>query len=281
MFVNIADGRKIKRIIYSIFFLLLLPIISGHEIERSFATELSFFKYPIAAVYVTAILLAILVLISILVKEKLQNEKIKLLLFILIVIPIILTSLYLITGTIYKNVISETKEPVHWHADFEIWTCDNQLDIIDPKGLINRIGTPLFHEHGENRIHIEGAVLEKKNIALHHFFEVIGGSLEKNKIIIPTNEKIVEYQNGDLCDGEESIVQVFLYKIKNPDPRKKSGFIYEQIKVDNFEEYILSPYSNIPPGDCIIIEFGPEKQSTDKICTSYRLAEERGHIKKA
>ena len=61
---------------------------------------------------------------------------------------------------------------------------------------------------------------------------------------------------------------------------RKSGFIYEQIKIDDFEEYIISPYSNIPPGDCIIIEFGPEKQLTDKICLPYKLAEEKGDIKK-
>ena len=120
MFVNIVNGRKTKRIIYSILcgilLLLFLPVISGHEVEIS-VTELSFFKYQIEVVYVTSILLGILVLISILVKERLQEkprtEKIKLLLFILICIPIILASLYLIAGTIYKNTISETKGPVH------------------------------------------------------------------------------------------------------------------------------------------------------------------------
>jgi hypothetical protein len=66
--------------------------------------------------------------------------------------------------------------------------------------------------------------------------------------------------------------------VTNPDPTKKSGFIYEKLKLEDFTGYVLSPYFNVPPGDCIIIEFGPSMDSTDKMCETYRLAVSKGEL---
>ena len=48
--------------------------------------------------------------------------------------------------------------------------------------------------------------------------------------------------------------------------------------MENFDDHILAPYSNIPPGDCIIIEFDTEKEKTEHICETYKVAIERGDL---
>jgi len=224
-------------------------------------------------VMIAAVIAGILVLIAIYNKEK---EDSKMFLFLGIIIPIILATVYLTGSTIYLNIISETKGPVHWHADYEVWNCGEKIDLVKPTGLSNRIGSPLFHDHGDNRIHVEGVVTDKKDVDLHNFFETIGGSLTEISLYLPTNDGYVEIADGDLCNGNSGILQVFLYKIKNPDDTK--NWIFEQQKLENFEDYVLSPYSNIPPGDCIIIEFDIEKDTTKNICETYKLAVERGDL---
>jgi len=61
-----------------------------------------------------------------------------------------------------------------------------------------------------------------------------------------------------------------------PDEQKK--WVFEQQKLENFEDYILSPHTSIPPGDCIIIEFDSDKEKTDHICETYKVSIERGDL---
>ena len=225
-------------------------------------------------IMIASIIVGVLTLFAIYNKDK--SEKTKIFLFVGIVIPIILATVYSAGSTIYLNLISETQGPVHWHADFEIWDCGQKIDLINPTGFSNRVGNPVFHEHGDDRIHVEGVVIEKNNVDLNNFFEAIGGYLDNSRLKIPTDKKVIEVKNLDLCNGEEGKLQVFLYKIKNPDAAK--NWIFEQQKLENFEDYVLSSYSQIPPGDCIIIEFDAEKESTERICSSYEVVMQRGEL---
>jgi len=225
-------------------------------------------------IMIASIIIGILILFAIYDKDR--SEKTKIFLFLGIIIPIVLATIYLGGSTIYLNVISETQGPVHWHADFEIWNCGNKIDLINPIGLSNRVGNPVFHEHGDDRIHVEGVVVEKKDADLHSFFEVVGGVINDSYFYVPTIDGYAEISNDDLCNGKQSKLQVFLYKVVNPEDGKNWAF--EQQKLDNFEDYILSPYSQIPPGDCIIIEFDAEKEKTEHICESYKVAVERGDL---
>ena len=218
-------------------------------------------------VLIASAIAGILVLISIAFAEKI--EKMKMLVFLGIIIPIILATAYLAGSTIYLNLISETKGPVHWHADFEIWNCGKKLDFVDATGFSNRVGTTVFHEHGDDRIHVEGVVVERKDVDLHNFIEVMGGLLNENTFYMPTTEGYEEMISGNLCNGNPAILQVFLYKVTNPDEQK--NWIYEQQKLENFKDYVLSPYSQIPPGDCIIIEFDENKEKTEHICETSKL----------
>jgi len=209
---------------------------------------------------------------------KKRSEGLNWLLFLLIVIPVVIATVYVTWSTIYLNVVSDTGGPVHWHTDFEIWKCGEKLDMIDPTGALNRVGTPVFHEHGDDRIHVEGVVVRKKDVDLHTFIEVIGGSLTREHLVLPTNEGTVEARNGDQCNGQEGKLQMFVYRVTNPDPTQNTGFIYTQFKMEDFENYLLAPYAIVPPGDCIILEYDVDKPGTDKICETYRVAEEKGRL---
>jgi nitrite reductase (NO-forming) len=218
-------------------------------------------------VLIVSIITLALVLLSIYIKPVSDISKI--LLFLGIMIPVLAATTYLAGSTIYLNLVSSTTGPVHWHADFELWNCGEKIDLIDPHGLTNRVGSSTFHEHGDDRIHVEGVVVDEGDVNLHNFFHVIGGLLTKGFFSIPTNLGLIEMEDEGLCNGKESKLQVFVYKILNPDER--DNWKFEQLKIENPESYILSPYSAVPPGDCIIVEFDEEKDFTDKICSSWTL----------
>ncbi len=237
--------------------------------------------------------------------KKEKSEGLKLFLFWGMVIPIIFTTLYLAGATVIINQQSVTGGPVHWHADYEIYVCgesikdenlpqsddhtssfeffpaaqahegeaQEKLDLVDPTGFSNRVGTSDFHEHGDGRIHVEGVVENLEDVSLGNFFKAIGGQLTQTLMRLPTNHGEVIVQNGMNCpDGKPGAWQGFVYKTK--------GEIVTQEKLENFAEYVLSPYSQVPPGDCIILEFGSEsKNRTDKICPFYQIAIEKGELK--
>ncbi len=208
---------------------------------------------------------------------KEESESMKWTFFILIVIVTLGVTFYITASTLFLNSLSITKGPVHWHTDFQMFACGNKINLKDPTGFSNRIGTPIFHEHNDFRIHIEGVIINYHDVDLGNFFRVVGGQLTNEQIIIPTNDGELAFKNGDLCDGAPGSWQAFLIKTVNPDA-PKGEMRYSQQKLENFENYIPAPHAYIPPGDCVILEFGPEKQRTKHICESYEAAERRGDI---
>ncbi|MDZ4243997.1 MAG: hypothetical protein U1C57_02725 [Candidatus Doudnabacteria bacterium] len=246
-------------------------------------------------IFWTSFIVGALLLFSLVKREK--TEAVKLFLFWGMVIPIIFTTVFLAAITVIKNQTSVTKGPVHWHADYEIYVCsqavkdqtsynyrfipeakahegeeDEELDLVDPAGFSNRVGTSDFHEHGDGRIHVEGVVEHLEDVSLGKFFEAIGGQLSPTFMRLPTNHGEMIVQNGMGCPGgTNGAWQIFVYKTQNN--------IVTQDKVTNFVDYVLSPYSNIPPGDCIIMEFTSEiKDKTDKICKFYEIALNKGEL---
>ena len=173
--------------------------------------------------------------------------------------------------TVYLNIISENGGPVHWHADYEVWVCGQELDLIDPSGFSNKVGTSILHEHNDKRIHVEGVIIKKIEASLGYYFNVIGGKLTTEELIYPTNEGIVKKRNGEFCNEKPAKLQVFLYKTFD----KK----FTQTKLDDdFPNYIMSAEALVPDGDCIIIEFDEEKNQTDKLCLSYKVKLENGEL---
>nr|MBI4156777.1 hypothetical protein [Candidatus Woesearchaeota archaeon] len=253
-----------KRGLLIVFIIILSSVVYAHEESPESSISLWYIAIGSLAIFV-------FVVIS-LISKKIN----KAIMFTLIVIPILVVSFYLVYSTISLNLKSDYNGPVHWHADFEIWNCGEKINLMDPEGMSNRIGTSVFHEHNDNRIHVEGVIINKDDVNLHEFFETFGSELNKDMLIVETNQGIVSVKNGDRCNNVEGKLQVFLYKVKNPEDNK--NWIYEQVKLQNFDEYVLSPYSNVPSGDCIIIEFDQDKDRTDKICETYEIAIKDGDL---
>jgi hypothetical protein len=251
-------GMK-KGLIVILVLTLFLVTVSGHGEDNS--EEPNHLEY----IGIASLVIVVLTLLSF--KKKL-SESMKWMLFAGFIVAILFPTVYLTWSTISLNITSETGGPVHWHADFEVWNCGEKLDLINPEGLLNRVGTSVFHEHNDDRIHVEGTILDTASVDLHSFFDVVGGRLEDTSFVFPSEAGRIE--SGG-CEGE---LQIFVYKVLNPDDRDSMRYVQEKVSVD----YVLSPHSNIPPGDCIIIEFGEIKEKTDKLCKTYEVAVEKGRL---
>lgn len=196
----------------------------------------------------------VILCIGIIVFKKNIQEKHKKTLFWLIAAPVLLVTFYLAGHTVHENIVSVTKGPVHWHADFQVWACGEKLDLIDPTGLRNKVGSPLFHEHDDDRIHVEGVVHDLRDVNLQSFFQVVGGDLTQDMLIFPINEEVLTFKNGDLCGNDPATLKVYA-----------NGKLLE-----NHAEYLYAPETLVPEGDCIIVDFSPSNaQTTDKICDSW------------
>lgn len=223
-------------------------------------------------------LLLILAVIAVFLKNA--NGRVKYLLFGAIALVSVLTTLYLVGSTIYLNQQSETGGPIHWHADFEIWHCGRQVNIEDPAGFSNKVGTEVVHEHNDNRMHFEGVLLALHDASIGHFFESLGGSMSSKHLTIPKDSGLTTYQDGDVCPDESAAeMQVFVYKQSLPsDDGQTKDREFSQKKLKDPQNYVISPFSQVPPGDCVILEFDKPKEKTDKLCNFYKVAKEKGEL---
>ncbi len=257
--------------------------------------------FSIRAVLIATLLLVTLIAISIFVIKNKQHEKLKLPLFIAISATIILPTILLMGSTIYVNVVSESKGPVHWHSDIEFWACGQEIELRDPTGFFsNKIGSSTYHEHDDKRIHLEGVVIEKAyDASLEKFMDVSYGKIDQETLIIATSADgyiendidgdvptgsaddlqqyimndseglpVVSLKNGDTCKDEQGNeqpgeVQAFLYRFDKLDDT------YTQTKLEDPKSYVVRDESVVPPGDCIIVEFSIAKDTTDRLCEQF------------
>lgn len=257
-------------------------------------------QLSVTTVLVASVLLVALVLGGMWVTKH-KKKALKFPIFLAISIVVVGTTLTISGSTVYLNIKSATGGPVHWHADFEIWACGNELELRDPVGaLSNKIGTATYHEHNDKRIHLEGVpVTLPEDASLGKFMQVVGGELSDQTMVVPLNEskwfetgkneedgdgagamypeqldsfvnttkdgKVATFMNGASCGEERSEVQVFVY---NYNAKEKT---YTQTKLDNPASYAITGQSEAPPGDCVIFEFAPPKDRTSKLCKQYGI----------
>lgn len=249
-------------------------------------------------VIIATALVVLLTLLSVWAVRK-RKQKLYKPLYVTMAVAVAAATLTISGATIYLNLNSATGGPVHWHADIEYWACDNELELRDPQGaLSNKIGTPTLHEHDDKRIHLEGVPVHlPEDASLGKFMEVVGGEVSKNSLVVPLNDdkyfengkdeedgdgpaspnadlidpfikdgedgKKATFINGQDCGGQQSEVQVFAYRFNEADKT------YTQTKLGDPANYAIAPQSQVPPGDCIIFEFGPPKDHTNKLCEQY------------
>lgn len=255
----------------------------------------------IRVILACSILLVLFIILASLFANK-KHPQLKKPLFISIVFVVLVGSITLFGSTIYLNLKSDSGGPVHWHADIEYWACDVQLELRNPSGFLsNKIGTSTLHEHDDQRIHLEGVVVDDEvDATLGKFMRVVGGSVSDDSLILPLADSILEdfvdgdsvdlggisnvekfitsdnlgkkslaVKNGDRCNSTESAVQVFVYKFNKEDDT------YTQTKIKNPENYTIRDESIVPPGDCIIVEFGPIRDKTDRLCEQYGVRDDK------
>jgi hypothetical protein len=172
---------------------------------------------------------------------KVKHEKV---IFVGIVIASLAVTGYMIGLTAYWVSASESQGPVHWHADYEVWICGEMIELPHSEGLENKVGSAVFHHHNDDRIHIEGIVIELAEVDLGHYFEVIGGEITATSISVPQDlppdSNPRTYSNGDACpDGNSGALYVFV-----------NGEL-----IENPAEYIIAPFGTVPPGDQIKFVF--------------------------
>ena len=239
-----------KKRLMVLLFILLLVISSyyviAHEEDEQFALNQSQL-YPIsqlAFVGYGSLAFTILVVIMLLF-HKTMSEQSKKLVFYLVIALVLTVTGYLVITTLHLNITSVTKGPVHWHADYEVWVCDKKLELPHAKGFSNRQGTDLIHAHEDNRIHVEGVLLNKKEASLGTYFHAVGGSLTDDGLRYPTDDGLVAAHDGDICNSKPGKLYVFV-----------NGKL-----IDNPSDYAISPYETVPPGDMIKIVFTEKSPS--------------------
>lgn len=271
-------------------------IASTADLEQQIAS------LSLRVILASSILLIILIAIASLFANK-KHKYLKKPLFFMIVIIVMIGTGTLFGSTIYLNVKSDSGGPVHWHADIEFWACDVQLELRNPSGFLsNKIGTSTLHEHNDQRIHLEGVVVDDSvDATIGKFMRVIGGGISNNSLSVPLADNVLEdFIDGDAVDlggvsniekyirtdnlgkktldvkdgnscpsGVSGEVQMFVYQYN------KNDKTYTQNKIKNPENYTIRDESIVPPGDCIIVEFGKNKERTDKLCEQYGVRDSK------
>ncbi len=270
--------------------------IFGTQDLESFISNLS-----TTVVVVGSILVVLLLFVAILVDKRKTKKaaKLKLPLFVAICVVVLGTTFTISGGTVYLNLNSATGGPVHWHADYEIWACGNELELRDPHDFLsNKIGTATYHEHDDKRIHVEGVPISLPyDFSLGKFMTVVGGGMTQTSMIVPLNDDkhfedgpgeidgdgngapapelltpliestpdgtVAKLINGRMCGTRTAELQVFAMHFNDKDKT------YRQTKVEDIVNYMPAKEPTVPAGDCIIIEFGPRANRTNKLCKQY------------
>lgn len=236
------------------------------------------------AINIKIALYAVLIFVFLIVYALVENTdgaETKAILYILMAAVTVIPTIYFAASAIYLNKIAVTAGPIHWHADFRILACGEELLApIPPTTLSNKTGSAVLHEHEDRRIHVEGVVIDLADVSLAKFFGVQGGELTTSKFSVPTATGIQTFQNGDVCDGPPSESgragatsgewNVFVYQT--------DGGVATQTKLVDYPNYVLRPHAQVPPGDCLIFEFGDEKSRTDQLCNFYQLEVNKGNL---
>ena len=230
--------------------LALIPGVYAHADEEASET----FTNPLTYIAIAGIITLIVISIVVAAKNRL-HDRAKKILFLCFALSVAAATLYLAAYTVYENVASVTQGPVHWHADYEVWICDKRLELIDPRFPSNKIGSPLLHEHNDDRIHIEGVIDELHHVNLGSYFAAIGGGLASDELAFPSTKGRIGVKNTDACNNNPATLKVYVNGKKSDDP----------------VNYVPYPHPYVPPGDCIIILFDESNATTtEKICASWQ-----------
>ena len=242
-----------KKFFVKLFFVLVIaaialfaPLLAAHEEDAEVHLSLARLnpgeelQQPMLYAFLIVLLLGIA---SALLGERL-GEGGKKAMFWAIAMVAVGATVYLAGSIVLLFWNSSSSGPVHWHADFEVWACGERILLRKSAGWTTRVGPILFHHHGDERLHVEGVILRREDVALGKFFAAIGGKFALGELAVIDEGGVVrEWKNGGLCpDGRPGKLKLFVNGVEN----------------DELSDYVISPFTDVPPGDVLKIVFGPE-----------------------
>lgn len=127
-------------------------------------------------------------------------------------IAILVPSFYTAGAFVHESKTSWSGGEIHYHADYEVLVPgDNgsleRADLVDPENfcgegkgymckLNDRTGTTKYHEHDDNRIHLEGVFMTREEATLRAYFNTFDGELTNEKLVYPTNDGFVRLEEN-------------------------------------------------------------------------------------
>lgn len=208
---------------------------------------------------------------SLLFKDRLteNGKRIAMVGFLLFVL---VPTVWATTAYIHQDRTSWSGGEVHYHADFEVVVDGEQHNLVDPRmfcersqessymcRLNDRVGLTEYHEHNDQRLHLEGTFKHREEATLGAFFETFGGALTDTEIRYPTNDGWVnrtEQGNRTLkVIVERGVGGTRGWCALDPAVPRGDRCIdpYLNGPVDTPADYVISPYQRGPPLDTIFI----------------------------
>lgn len=183
-----------------------------------------------------------------------------------IMIAVLLPTVFTTGAFLHEAQTTWTKGEVHYHADFEVVADGEQLNLINPSqfcktmtreseymcSVNDRVGTTEYHEHNDNRIHLEGVFKTKEEASLAAFFEAFHGELTDETLRFPTNDGWV-----NVTEHDEKTLKVLIMRgvgkargwcVLGENVSAEDTCIdpYGDQHVTNPVEYVISPHQQDP-----------------------------------
>jgi hypothetical protein len=246
----------------------------------SIATAVTVFQYPDAELvqYVMPSMKfgfgAVLILsaISVYTEDELNDFQ-KNLVMNGFLIAILLPTLWAVGAFIHESETSWSNGEVHWHADFEVLVQENgelqRKNLVDPGQfcettthessymckISDRTGSTEYHEHNDQRIHLEGTFKTREDATLSAFFETFGGELTNTRMVYPTNDELINVSNsGDKTLKiivKKGVVNQREWCVVGSDAQLDEICESHGERADSPQNYVVSPHTQGPTLDDI------------------------------
>ncbi|MFB6245506.1 MAG: hypothetical protein ABEJ03_04130 [Candidatus Nanohaloarchaea archaeon] len=173
-----------------------------------------FVPYVLPAMQAGVVSIAVLAGVSF-VKESDLGDKEKNILMNGFIVAVMAPTLLAAGAFLHSTQTSWTDGEVHYHADYEVLVeRDGQLertDLVNPSefckdtshestymcSINDRTGSVKYHEHNDQRIHLEGTFKHREDASLSSFFETFGGRLSNERLVYPTTDGTIDVtENG-------------------------------------------------------------------------------------
>ena len=188
-------------------------------------------------------------------------------------VAILVPTLWAAGSFVHDSETSWSGGEVHWHADFEVLVEENgelqRKNLVDPGEfcedtqhessymckLSDRTGSTEYHEHNDQRIHLEGTFKTRDDATIAKFFETFGGELSPDRMVYPAKDGVVNVSN----DGDRTLKIIVNKGVVN---QREWCAVSDNVQLEDIceshgeradspDKYIVSPYTQGPTLDNI------------------------------